>query len=174
MVAATAEQELAELEGLLHDAHGDQDLILFDETLGRLEFPVAQEIDTWMDVPEKFPRTRGRKRSRLWGTTLRVPFLQINVVVWSVRRFELGPEERVADPWMLNEVEFDPSSRRLTFEPAVGPDLRVDVDELRVEAEITPHVALVVRRRIWPIVGAESDSPEWDNLSFRAPRKDAD
>jgi len=165
-LVVVAPETLDDLNMLLHDSYADQDLVRFDERAGRLEFPAAQEIDTWREVPNGFPRTRGTKRGRLSVSTLQIPFLQVNLLIESVRDIALGPA-RVADPWILNEAAFDRSERRLTLDPVTGPQLTVDVETLRIEAEITSHVAIIVRRRVL-FFGIESDSPERE-ARFRWP-----
>lgn len=149
-----------EISGVLHDAYGDPRLVSFDESAGVLTFPVAQEIDTWMDVPDGVARTRAWKRRHLPGRSLSIPFMQVNVAVRSATSFQLGPEN-VDDPWMLEEIAFDATPRRLVVESMTGPLLTVEVQELSVEAAVTDHVAVMVRRRVWAL-GAESDASEGD------------
>jgi hypothetical protein len=146
-----------EISGALNDAYGDRELLSFDEPRGVLTFPVAQEIDTWMDVPG-VPRTRALKRRYLPAVSLSIPFMQVNVLVRSAVSFQLGPEN-VDDPWILDEVAYDPVEGRLAFEPVIGPRLTVRVQELAVEAAVTDHVAVTVRRRVG-LLGAESDAPD--------------
>jgi hypothetical protein len=119
-MVARAPSDLDDLTALLHDAYGDQDLLAFDQHSGLLEFPVAQEVDTWMDVPREVPRTRGSKRRYLLFSTLRIPFLQVNFRVRGTRSVELGPDN-VEDPWMLNRIEYDPSAGWVRFVPVSGP-----------------------------------------------------
>jgi hypothetical protein len=156
-IVATGQTGIDEVSGVMNDAYGDRELLSFDEPRGVLTFPVAQEIDTWMDVPGA-PRTRARKRRYLPGMSLSIPFMQVNVVIRSAMSFRLGPEN-VDDPWILDEVAYDPTERRLAFEPVIGPRLTVKVQELSMEAAVTDHLAVTVRRRVG-LLGAESDSPD--------------
>jgi hypothetical protein len=153
---ATGQTGTDEISGVLHDAYGDPELVSFDGPGGVLTFPVAQEIDTWMDVPDGVARTRAWKRRHLPGRSLSVPFMQVNVTVRSAASFQLGPEN-IDDPWMLVEVAFDSTEGRLVFERMTGPLLTVKVQELSMEAAVTDHVAVTVRRRVW-LLGAESDA----------------
>jgi hypothetical protein len=163
---ATGQTGTEEISGILHDASGDAELVSFDEPGGVLTFPVAQEIDTWMDVPDGVARTRAWKRRHLPGRSLSVPFMQVNVTVRSATSFQLGPDN-VDDPWMLVEIAFDRTEGRLVFERMTGPLLTVQVRELSMEAAVTDHVAVTVRRRVWAL-GAESDALEGDTR-FRWP-----
>jgi hypothetical protein len=160
-VTADTPERLDEISGLVNDAYADPKFVVFDQARHEVRFPCAQEIDTWRELPEaSLPRTKVWKRPGWPFVRMLIPFFQIDLTIRNARSMRLGPEDRLADPWSLNEFLYDRRARRLVLDPTVGPDLAIEVEGIDVEGAITDHVALMVERRTG--LFGESDVPHGD------------
>src|SRR5688572_20608543 len=126
-VTADTPERLDEINGLVNDAYADPKLVVFDQARREVNFPCAQEIDTWRELPEaSLPRTRVWKRPGWPFMRMLIPFFRVDLTIRTAHSMRLGPEDRLADPWSLNEFLYDRGARRLVLDPNVGPDLAVE------------------------------------------------
>jgi hypothetical protein len=79
---------------------------------------------------------------------------------WLHRRWQPIIEERNRDdPGMLNVIKAG-SSGEIVFVPVTGPELRVAVDSIDVQIEMTDELAFYVRRTD---SGLGTSDARWDN-----------
>ena len=125
---ATTSEELRRIGGLVHDAHFDWELIVFDPAEGVVTIPFEQEADE-DDPPGP-----------------QVPFFRCTATIRRATACRIGVRDR-DDPGMLNIMEPDDAADEIVLVPVTGPEVRVAVDAIDVRIEMTDEVAFHVRRR---------------------------
>jgi hypothetical protein len=158
LTAATPEQ-LKEIGGSVHDAYFEHEKVVFDEGARTVTVPFAQEGGRWLELSNAvLPEPEFLKKTWRYEE-YRVPFLRCEVVVRAARSVDLGPEDTLIDPGMLDHIEYDSAAAQVLIRTVTGPQITVQVDSVQVDVVITDTVALHVRRKQGRF-GVVTDKPE--------------
>jgi hypothetical protein len=139
---ATSGDELRQIGGWVHDASFDWERIDFDPAAGVVTVPFDQEPTDEQECGQRGPRLveRGRVGSRIY----KVPFVRCSATVRHATTCVIDERNR-ADPGMLNVLE-PQGSREIAFVPVTGPEVRIAIDTVDVQIEMTDELAFHVRR----------------------------
>lgn len=146
-LSARDHASVQELSGAVHDAYIDGELD-YDRTAAVVVIPLLQE--GW---PEGPPGERVATRETWRYREYRVTFFRGRLIVRRVRAVD-APDDWPDAP-MIEAVAFDAAAQQLRVR--ADEWLRLTVDALDVELELSPTPGGHVRRRVGRFTGIESD-----------------